>query len=433
MQVAAASRSLIRFRGRADGRNELGCWQVPEAAMSEDEQRCAWALDEAVGWLRRGACFTFIRGLDENEVIRRFGGDSPATRSTSLPEPMDVDLYGAGARVPRGLSAPTVSLVVESVGDWVVVAERAGWQGAIPDVLAVAVGAEVITVYWDGLNSGSFLYAAGGKLVTGFELGDSEFRHGSEPDRLLAVMQGLAFDEDRGVVAGLALAGRLTGAWLTQSWVVEPHRSVVLPPGSSDGYRYVWLDGDPEFDWLRMGVCFTFVRGLDEQEVIRRFRGDMSTSLQMSLAKVSTNRELVRARFDLLGHEVAWTLVTDTVGGWVVVAEVNGWQGVTEEVVERVSVGTELASVNWNVNGNSRMLSAVDGEVVTELEPLSPAQRWGRDPNRLADQMRFLPLGLGSKYRGAGLALASRISGVWLTPAWMTTPHRTVLLEDGVV
>jgi Family of unknown function (DUF6461) len=59
----------------------------------DDVQRYAWLGDARYGWLRRGACITFVRGLDEDEVVRRFGGDPSVTSQASLPEPCDVDLY----------------------------------------------------------------------------------------------------------------------------------------------------------------------------------------------------------------------------------------------------------------------------------------------------------------------------------------------------
>jgi hypothetical protein len=115
----------------------------------------------------------------------------------------------------------------------------------------------------------------------------------------------------------LTRAARLTGVWLTPEWADGTSRGVRLPPGSGDVHRFAWLLEDPSFEWLWMGECLTFVRGPD-------------------------------------AHETPKVLVTDTVRGRVVVADENGYQGVTPDVVERVSAGARLLSVYWNVNGHSR-------------------------------------------------------------------------------
>jgi hypothetical protein len=110
-----------------------------------------------------------------------------------------------------------------------------------------------------------------------------------------------------------------------------------------DVQRYAWLGGT-RFGWLRRGACVTFVHGLGEDEVIRRFGGDPSVTSQASLP--------------------------------------------------------EPCDVDLY-------------------------------PDRLLDRMRYLPFGLAAKYRGAGMALASRVSGVWITPTWVNAPHQAVLLDGG--
>jgi hypothetical protein len=128
----------------------------------DDVERYAWLGRPRFEWLRRGACVGFVRGLDEDEVVRRLGGD-PAGAAP-------LRLAGLDVRPARGGGAPSLTLATVTMGDWVVVAERSGWHGVVPETLAVSAGAELVAVAWDAEGAAWFLHAVDGELVTGLLL-----------------------------------------------------------------------------------------------------------------------------------------------------------------------------------------------------------------------------------------------------------------------
>ena len=72
-------------------------------------------------------------------------------------------------------------------------------------------------------------------------------------------------------------------------------------------------------------------------------------------------------------------------GSWLLVVEVNGWQGSRPEVLRRVSAGGRAVSAYWNVNLTTRFSYAVDGRVLTAFEVMSPDRRHGADPDCLEE------------------------------------------------
>jgi Family of unknown function (DUF6461) len=172
------------------------------------------------------------------------------------------------------------------------------------------------------------------------------------------------------------------------------------------------------YDWLdQLGLgeafCLTFVRGLTESEVLRRFGADPATIQQIAgLAEAE-------------GEPLEASVAAGQVDGWAFVLEDNGFQGTRPEVLRAVSAGTEALSVFTNVNGNTKFNHAVDGEVRTAFDPCSPARRWGSEPDALVELMRTV--GLSDEERlddglGAALRLADRITGVHLTAERLDEP-----------
>jgi hypothetical protein len=121
--------------------------------------------------------------------------------------------------------------VVDTIGQWTIIAEANGWLGATPDVIERASkGGELISVYWN-VNGVTWInYASNGTLVTAFEAIFPDDREGSDPDKLNALMDGLPFGvHPLMAIAGMSLAGRLTGVWLDPEWAATPHRAVLMP------------------------------------------------------------------------------------------------------------------------------------------------------------------------------------------------------------
>ncbi|GIH91071.1 DUF6461 domain-containing protein [Planobispora siamensis] len=91
---------------------------------------------------------------------------------------------------------------------------------------------------------------------------------------------------------------------------------------------------------------------------------------------------------------------------------------------EALSRGTETARLVAGTTIDEEFVHTADGMVTTRFEPYSPCDREGADPDRLLFHMRNLNLPLNGEElpdtrttRDLALVLASRVTGVNLTPA----------------
>lgn len=183
------------------------------------------------GWLADlplGAAFAlaFVRGLDEAEVLRRFGADPDSARPMTLAE---IDRAQQDA-LPESLLLAAVT----KVGDWVLVLEPGGFQSTLDEVLSVvSAGGEVLSVYRNLDAVGQISHAVDGRLRTAFDQLVPYLRWGSLPDALLPVMLAVGLDPDGGTApdpdaAALALAERVTGVRLTEETLSGALPTVVL-------------------------------------------------------------------------------------------------------------------------------------------------------------------------------------------------------------
>ena len=164
------------------------------------------------------------------------------------------------------------------------------------------------------------------------------------------------------------------------------------------------------FEWIqstvfRDGACVTLVAPADAGGVVRGFGGDLAGARRTSLAEIglpSVDEPKVAVR-DL--------------GSWLLVVEVNGWQGARPEVLRRISAGGRGVSAYWNVNLTTRFSYAVDGRVLTAFEVMSPGRRHGADPDCLEEVRAGLPWEDG-EWVPLMLALASRVTGLRIEPEW---------------
>ncbi|WP_089311111.1 DUF6461 domain-containing protein [Actinomadura mexicana] len=134
------------------------------------------------------------------------------------------------------------------------------------------------------------------------------------------------------------------------------------------------LRGEPEpvrpeppeavYRWLRrssleVAATVTVVTGTDVADVLRAFGADPDRPESMR----AIGEELMgRRSID------PWVAVLDK-GGAVLAVEYNGWQGSTEPVLTRASVGGRAASMYWNVDALTRLSFAEHGEVLLSEEP----------------------------------------------------------------
>jgi Family of unknown function (DUF6461) len=172
---------------------------------------------------------------------------------------------------------------------------------------------------------------------------------------------------------------------------------------------------------LREAYCFSFVRGLDEAEVLRRVGGERSRPRPLTAAQAAELSSSFQAGYPQL------VLVTRA-GGWAVAVEDNGWEGSRPEVLRALSDGTRAVSVYRNVNAFGQFSHAADGELLVQFEPLFPRRRWGTRPDLLLPQMRAVGLDPDrdeppyEDIDTAALALAERVTGVRLDPSMLEGP-----------
>lgn len=181
------------------------------------------------------ACVTVVRGLDVAETVLAFGGDPSLP-----PQPLQsFDEMGYYLEVAA----------VGQMGDVVVAVEPNGFQGSRPEVLRVASRmGDAVSVYWNVNLNCRFSYSVGGELVTSFDPLHTEWRSGSDPDRLLGEMASLPFGLDNDPIpAAFVLTERLTGRALsrqdiegvTDSWRLVPLLGDLYPRRGEDHYlRY---------------------------------------------------------------------------------------------------------------------------------------------------------------------------------------------------
>lgn len=165
------------------------------------------------------------------------------------------------------------------------------------------------------------------------------------------------------------------------------------------------------FGWIRStvlrdGACVTVVAPADAERVMRGFGANPSGARQVSLAGIgmpSADEPMMAIR---------------ELGSWLLVVEVNGWQGSRPEVLRRVCAGGRAASAYWNVNGTTRFSYAADGQVLTAFEAMSPDQRHGAEPDSLEQARAGLPWDTG-EWVPLMLALVSRVTGFRLEPEFL--------------
>jgi uncharacterized protein DUF6461 len=195
-------------------------------------------------WLREAFCITLVRGLDEAEALRRFGGERGRPRPLTV-----VDAW----RLSLSLSARYPRLVLAARrGGWVVAVEANGWEGARPEVLrALSAGTAAVSVYRNVNALGYFSDAADGELRVQFELLFPQRRWGSRPDLLVAPMRAMGLDPDRDApldqdmaVAALALAERVTGVRVDRQLLDGPLTGVEIAPLLDDPPASFFLDAE---------------------------------------------------------------------------------------------------------------------------------------------------------------------------------------------
>jgi len=114
--------------------------------------------------LEQAMCVTYSQGIDEDAFIRAFGGDPAATETRTLAE------LGQELSVYRYDQVPS-TLLVASVGGWLVGIEDNGFQGSRPEVMrGASAGGTAVSVFWNVNGVNKFTYSVAGRLTVRFFL-----------------------------------------------------------------------------------------------------------------------------------------------------------------------------------------------------------------------------------------------------------------------
>jgi hypothetical protein len=179
---------------------------------------------------------------------------------------------------------------------------------------------------------------------------------------------------------------------------------------------YTWFS--QRYPGLAQAFCFTLVRGLTPTELLHR----LGAREQIRLTGVDELVEPAYGAWDAHAGDQLFLGVT-AAGGWALAVEPNGYLGITEAAVVPLSVGTRLVSHFRNVNAVDHFYWIENGDIRLDFEPLFPADRFGSDPDGLADMMRQVGFDLRADedrsfelHTEAAFALAEYLTGVRLTP-----------------
>ncbi|NUW41026.1 DUF6461 domain-containing protein [Nonomuraea rhodomycinica] len=185
---------------------------------------------------------------------------------------------------------------------------------------------------------------------------------------------------------------------------------------------------DATFAELRLAglpgqLCLSWCQGDDLEEVARRFGADMSSGAWATPDDIE----------DLEEEHPGQLLQLAPLGDWVIALEPAGFQGVRPEIIGPLSSGGQAFSVSWNIELDSSVCYAADGEIKTSFNLVEVETRYGADPAVLDPVLREVGLhgGLPVETRKArSLALGEKISGRPLTPDWLHSPRFVFTITD---
>ncbi|MER7081644.1 hypothetical protein SAMN02982929_00592 [Saccharopolyspora kobensis] len=178
-----------------------------------------------------------------------------------------------------------------------------------------------------------------------------------------------------------------------------------------DGYHVAELD---EFSWadshpgqdrhLSEIFCLTFVKDVGIDEVLRLMGGFADTTAVRAAAAD-----------DALGHCSEGTpelAMAARLGSWTVVLEPCGFWG--SSLTPILSRGTEAVSLLRHDYASPHLDYAVDGELVTGLDPTFPDVRYGTEPARLDPLLREAGFDLAESENGQDRAFSLSLRAIRL-------------------
>lgn len=165
-------------------------------------------------------------------------------------------------------------------------------------------------------------------------------------------------------------------------------------------------------------LCLTAVRGLVIDKALARFDAAPQT-------RTTTLAHAGQASVNAFPDELP-LVVADERDGWVFLAEHNGYHGSLPEVLATLSNGTVAATVYWNVDFDSTINLAQDGQILGEMDFI------GRQAPTadLAAYLENLDFQDADRMCAAAIAFLERVTGVRLDADWATAPHRASVITQ---
>jgi Family of unknown function (DUF6461) len=356
----------------------------------------AWFEDH---WLREAFCFTLVRGLDEPELLARFGGERGRPQTMTLGEAAELSMsFHAGY--------PQFVLATRR-GGWTVAVEDNGWEGSRPEVLrAVSAGTRAVSVYMNVNALGHVSLAEDGGLLVQFEPLFPERRSGARPDLLVDQMRAVGLDPDGASpliggadLAALALAERVTGVRLDPELLEGPMTGVEIFP--------LLEDPPVSFDLAGQDPALAAALGRAAPEALRRAA---ATAAGQAVRLAGLDQDPV----------VAEALAAAEAGR-------------ARPVDDRSPLGWRIRT--WDVESNvaARVLNDPSASLDAQLREAQLLRAAGRTPDRpLKDPSPWLGqagLALVVRWR-AGLAVRAALLADPRTAAYATLEQLRVLAGD---
>jgi hypothetical protein len=184
---------------------------------------------------------------------------------------------------------------------------------------------------------------------------------------------------------------------------------------------YAWFAERPH--GLAEAYCLTLARGLTPAEFLARIGARAERAPLSGVGALFEPSMELWNDFPDAGMLIGVTTLAAGAAGaadWTMGVEVNGFLGVTPELIAPLSAGTRAVSHFSNLSA-SRFCWAEDAQVRLSFETLFPGWREGDTPDALLDDMREAGFDLSDDGDNTGhpnesaFALAERLTGVRVT------------------